>query len=101
MASRVYCYYKADQPFLRLAPFKVEILRYEPLVVLFKNVVSDAEIEVVQKLATPRVSVKRALNFLSLLLAAIIKQFCSRLLASKSDSAKRQNRRARDRIVSH
>ena len=58
MASTVYCYYKADKPFLRIAPFKVEILRFAPLVVLFKDVISDAEIEVVQKLATPRVSVK-------------------------------------------
>ncbi|KAI6214880.1 Procollagen-proline 4-dioxygenase [Aphelenchoides besseyi] len=37
--SKLYCYYKRDRPFLRIAPFKVEILRFNPLAVLFKNVV--------------------------------------------------------------
>ncbi|KAI1715402.1 2OG-Fe(II) oxygenase superfamily domain-containing protein [Ditylenchus destructor] len=57
-ASKVYCYYKRDRPFLKLAPIKVEILRYDPLVVLFRNVISDEEIAVVKMLATPRL--KRA-----------------------------------------
>ncbi|KAI6189236.1 Prolyl 4-hydroxylase alpha-related protein PH4 [Aphelenchoides besseyi] len=54
MEARTYCYYKRDRPFLKLAPFKVEIVRYEPLVVLFKEVISDPEIAVIQELATPR-----------------------------------------------
>ncbi|KAH7729639.1 Prolyl 4-hydroxylase alpha-1 subunit precursor [Aphelenchoides avenae] len=58
MASKVYCYLKRDKPFLKLAPLKVEILRFEPLVVLFKNVVSDYEVSVIKQLATPRL--KRA-----------------------------------------
>ncbi|TKR86888.1 hypothetical protein L596_011391 [Steinernema carpocapsae] len=53
-ASKVYCYLKMDRPFLKLAPIKVEILRYEPLAVLFKEVISDHEISVVQQLATPK-----------------------------------------------
>jgi prolyl 4-hydroxylase len=56
MESKVYCYYKKDRPFLKLAPFKVEILRFDPLVVLFKDVIQDSEIEVIKELATPRVS---------------------------------------------
>ncbi|KAI6171007.1 Prolyl 4-hydroxylase alpha-related protein PH4 [Aphelenchoides bicaudatus] len=54
MDSKVYCYYKNDRPFLKIAPFKVEILRYDPLVVLFKEVISDSEIAVIKELATPR-----------------------------------------------
>ncbi|KAI6227577.1 Prolyl 4-hydroxylase alpha-related protein PH4 [Aphelenchoides fujianensis] len=54
MEARTYCYYKKDRPFLKLAPFKVEIVRYEPLVVLFKDVISDPEIAVIQRLATPK-----------------------------------------------
>lgn len=55
MNSKVYCYLKRDRPFLKLAPFKVEIVRFKPLVVLFKDVISDKEIEVVKRLATPKV----------------------------------------------
>ncbi|VDM29874.1 unnamed protein product [Toxocara canis] len=53
--SKVYCYLKMDRMFLKLAPIKVEILRFDPLVVLFKQIISDYEIEIVEKLATPRV----------------------------------------------
>ncbi|OZC09697.1 prolyl 4-Hydroxylase alpha-subunit, region [Onchocerca flexuosa] len=53
--SKLYCYYKMDRPFLRLAPFKIEILRFSPLVVLFLNVISDEEVKMIQMLATPRV----------------------------------------------
>ncbi|KAF7637053.1 hypothetical protein Mgra_00003444 [Meloidogyne graminicola] len=52
--SKLYCYLKMDKPFLKLAPIKVEIVRHEPLAVLFKNVISDSEIETVKYLATPR-----------------------------------------------
>ncbi|CAG9536720.1 unnamed protein product [Cercopithifilaria johnstoni] len=52
--SKLYCYYKMDRPFLRLAPFKVEILRFNPLVVLFRDVMSDEEVTMIQMLATPR-----------------------------------------------
>lgn len=53
--SKLYCYYKMDRPFLRLAPFKVEILRFGPLAVLFRDVISDEEVTMIQMLATPRV----------------------------------------------
>ncbi|KAL3113622.1 hypothetical protein niasHT_010651 [Heterodera trifolii] len=53
-ASKLYCYFKRDKPYLKLAPHKVEIVHYEPLVVVFRNVISDAEIAVVKQLATPR-----------------------------------------------
>uniref|UniRef100_A0A915ETU9 procollagen-proline 4-dioxygenase n=1 Tax=Ditylenchus dipsaci TaxID=166011 RepID=A0A915ETU9_9BILA len=58
MASQVYCYWKKDRPFLKLAPLKAEIVRYEPLVVIFRDVLTSEEIEVIKKLATPRL--KRA-----------------------------------------
>lgn len=55
-SSKLYCYYKMDRPFLRLAPFKVEILRFSPLAVLFRDVITDDEVTLIQMLATPRVS---------------------------------------------
>ncbi|KAE9555682.1 hypothetical protein FO519_001153 [Halicephalobus sp. NKZ332] len=58
MDSQVYCYYKQDRPFLKLAPIKVEIIRFDPLAVIFHQVISDYEISVVKELATPRL--KRA-----------------------------------------
>uniref|UniRef100_A0A0K0DVC8 procollagen-proline 4-dioxygenase n=2 Tax=Strongyloides stercoralis TaxID=6248 RepID=A0A0K0DVC8_STRER len=54
--SKLYCYYKRDRPYLILAPFKVEILRFNPLAVLFKNVMNDNEISVIQDLATPKLA---------------------------------------------
>uniref|UniRef100_A0A0N5C9F1 procollagen-proline 4-dioxygenase n=1 Tax=Strongyloides papillosus TaxID=174720 RepID=A0A0N5C9F1_STREA len=56
--SKLYCYFKKDKPFLKLAPIKVEIVHFNPLAVLFKEVISDEEITVIQQLATPRL--KRA-----------------------------------------
>ncbi|OZC05614.1 hypothetical protein X798_07412 [Onchocerca flexuosa] len=52
--SRLYCYYKMDRPYLRLAPFKVEIVRQNPLVALFYDIVSDEEVRSVQMLALPK-----------------------------------------------
>lgn len=46
-----------DKPYLRLAPIKVEILRFDPLVVLFKQIISDYEIEVIKELSIPRASI--------------------------------------------
>ncbi|ETN72504.1 tetratricopeptide repeat protein [Necator americanus] len=53
-----YSLFQMDKPFLRLAPIKVEILRLDPLAVLFKEVLSDEEMEVIKKMATPKL--KRA-----------------------------------------
>ncbi|VDM61368.1 unnamed protein product [Angiostrongylus costaricensis] len=52
--KELYCYLKMDKPFLKLAPIKVEILRLEPLAVLFKEVMSDYEMEVIKAVATPK-----------------------------------------------
>lgn len=54
--SKLYCYYKMDRPFLRLSPFKVEIVRFNPLAVLFRDVVSDDEIRQIKQLATPKLA---------------------------------------------
>ncbi|RCN36364.1 tetratricopeptide repeat protein [Ancylostoma caninum] len=55
----LYCYLKMDKPFLWLAPIKVEILRLDPLAVLFKEVMSDYEMEVIKATATPKVRLFR------------------------------------------
>nr|CAD2168879.1 unnamed protein product [Meloidogyne enterolobii] len=52
--SKLYCYYKMDRPFLRLAPIKVEIIRFEPLAVIFRNIVYDEEIEIMQNISLPK-----------------------------------------------
>ncbi|WKY00172.1 hypothetical protein Q1695_014772 [Nippostrongylus brasiliensis] len=54
--SKLYCYYKRDRPFLVYAPIKVEIKRFNPLAVLFKDVISDDEIETIQELAKPKLA---------------------------------------------
>ncbi|VDK53678.1 unnamed protein product [Anisakis simplex] len=54
--SIVYCYLKMDRPFLKLAPIKIEILRFEPLVVLYRGIISDYEISVVEQLAVPKLN---------------------------------------------
>uniref|UniRef100_A0AC34GPH6 Procollagen-proline 4-dioxygenase n=1 Tax=Panagrolaimus sp. ES5 TaxID=591445 RepID=A0AC34GPH6_9BILA len=54
--SKLYCYYKMDRPYLRYAPFKIEILRFNPLAVLFKSVISDEEVETIQGLARPKLA---------------------------------------------
>uniref|UniRef100_A0A2K6VMM0 procollagen-proline 4-dioxygenase n=1 Tax=Onchocerca volvulus TaxID=6282 RepID=A0A2K6VMM0_ONCVO len=51
---RLYCYYKMDLPYLRLAPFKVEIVRQNPLAVLFYEIISDEEGQIIQMLAIPK-----------------------------------------------
>ncbi|KAK6742230.1 hypothetical protein RB195_009848 [Necator americanus] len=54
--SKLYCYYKRDRPFLVYAPIKVEIKRFNPLAVLFKDVISDEEVEMIQELAIPKLA---------------------------------------------
>lgn len=54
--SQLYSYYKRDRAFLKIAPFKVQIMRFNPLAVLFKDVISDEEVETIQWLATPKLN---------------------------------------------
>ncbi|KHJ79084.1 hypothetical protein OESDEN_21278 [Oesophagostomum dentatum] len=54
--SKLYCYLKRDRPYLVYAPIKVEIKRFNPLAVLFKEIMSDDEIEVVEKLSMPKLN---------------------------------------------
>nr|CDJ84261.1 Oxoglutarate iron-dependent oxygenase domain containing protein [Haemonchus contortus] len=54
--SKLYCYYKRDRPYLVYAPIKVEIKRFNPLAVLFKEIMSDEEIRIVEELALPRLA---------------------------------------------
>uniref|UniRef100_A0A2K6VM80 procollagen-proline 4-dioxygenase n=1 Tax=Onchocerca volvulus TaxID=6282 RepID=A0A2K6VM80_ONCVO len=51
---QLYCYYKMDHPYLRLAPFKVEIIRQNSLAVLFYDIMLDDEVRVIQLLAKPK-----------------------------------------------
>ncbi|CAI4231259.1 unnamed protein product [Auanema sp. JU1783] len=54
--SKLYCYYKRDRPFLVYAPIKIEIMRFNPLAVLFKDVITDEEIDLIQELSAPRLA---------------------------------------------
>ncbi|MFH4981824.1 hypothetical protein AB6A40_008533, partial [Gnathostoma spinigerum] len=52
--SKLYCYYKSDQAYLRLSPIKVEVMNLNPLVVIFRKIISDDEIRSLKTLAFPR-----------------------------------------------
>ncbi|VDM99299.1 unnamed protein product, partial [Onchocerca ochengi] len=52
--SRLYCYYKMDRPYLRLAPLKLEIVRQNSLIVLFHDIISDEEARIIQTLAASK-----------------------------------------------
>ncbi|WKY00171.1 hypothetical protein Q1695_014771 [Nippostrongylus brasiliensis] len=54
--SKLYCYLKRDRPYLVYAPIKVEIKRFNPLAVLFKEVMSDEEIKLIEELSIPRLA---------------------------------------------
>lgn len=53
--SKLYCYYKNDRPFLKLAPLKVEIVHWKPKMLLFRQIISDNEIETIKNLITSQV----------------------------------------------
>ncbi|VDM99496.1 unnamed protein product, partial [Onchocerca ochengi] len=63
--SRLYCYYKMDRPYLRLAPFKVEIVRQNSLIVLFYDIISDEEARIIQMLAVPKLKRCMLLNLIT------------------------------------
>uniref|UniRef100_A0A8R1TND4 procollagen-proline 4-dioxygenase n=1 Tax=Onchocerca volvulus TaxID=6282 RepID=A0A8R1TND4_ONCVO len=61
---RLYCYYKMDNPYLRLSPFKVEIVRQNPLVAIIYDILSDLETQIIQMLAVPKACLlKRSMSF--------------------------------------
>ncbi|KRZ67941.1 Prolyl 4-hydroxylase subunit alpha-2, partial [Trichinella papuae] len=51
--AKLYCYYKRNRPFLKLAPIKVEVMHWKPKIVYFRSVISDEEIAVIKQLASP------------------------------------------------
>ncbi|XP_015038825.2 prolyl 4-hydroxylase subunit alpha-2 [Drosophila pseudoobscura] len=52
--SRLHCRYNATTtPFLRLAPLRMEELSLDPYIVVYHNVLSDAEIAKVERVAEP------------------------------------------------
>lgn len=53
--SNLYCYFKTNHPFLKLAPIKVEIIHFDPLVVIFRNIISDGEIDFVKNFSLSKV----------------------------------------------
>ncbi|KRX64373.1 Prolyl 4-hydroxylase subunit alpha-2, partial [Trichinella sp. T9] len=51
--AKLYCYYKRNRPYLKLAPIKVEVMHWKPKIVYFRGVISDEEIAVIKQLASP------------------------------------------------
>lgn len=49
-------YVDNNVPFLKIAPFKMEEAYLDPYIVIYIDVMSDNEIEVVKRLAKPKVS---------------------------------------------
>lgn len=57
ITSKLTCYYENNKnPYLLLAPFKVEEAYKQPNILIFHDVISDNEIATVKRLAHPRVS---------------------------------------------
>lgn len=55
ITSQLKCVYvNHGNPFLYLAPFKVEEVHFNPGIYIFHDVISDAEIETIKRMATPR-----------------------------------------------
>lgn len=58
ITSKLVCYYETNgkNPYLLLAPFKVEEAYKKPRILIFHDVITDSEIATIKKLAHPRVS---------------------------------------------
>lgn len=55
--SKLKCkYITHNNPFLLIAPFKIEEAHHKPDLFIFHDVMSDSEIKTIKKLSTPRVS---------------------------------------------
>jgi prolyl 4-hydroxylase len=54
----LHCTYKRDHPYLKLAPIKYEVVHWKPKIVIFRQVISDNEMEQIKKIAHPKL--KRA-----------------------------------------
>ena len=53
----MYCYYNhGTHDYLKLSPYKVEIVSLDPKVELYYEMLSDMEIDTIKELATPRVN---------------------------------------------
>ncbi|XP_031337865.1 prolyl 4-hydroxylase subunit alpha-1 isoform X4 [Photinus pyralis] len=55
ITSKLKCYYtNNNNPFLLIAPFKVEEAYPNPKILIFHDVMSDSEIDTIKRMATPR-----------------------------------------------
>lgn len=64
VAAKLKCRYINNRnPYLLLAPFKTEEAYLDPKIVIFHNIMSDKEIDVLKKLAHPRVSLQFYFRF--------------------------------------
>ncbi|XP_070072895.1 prolyl 4-hydroxylase subunit alpha-1 isoform X2 [Drosophila takahashii] len=65
-STRLHCRYNSTtSPFIKLAPFRMEVLSLDPYIMLYHNVLSDFEIEKLEQMSEPfleRTTVFRAEN---------------------------------------
>lgn len=57
LVAKLKCRLKRNTPFLLLAPIKYEEASLSPYIVVFHEVMSDSEIEVIKNLAKPKVNI--------------------------------------------
>ena len=50
-------YTNGNHPFLRIGPVAMEEMFHDPWIIVFHNVLSDREIEVIKELAMPKVGI--------------------------------------------
>lgn len=63
-ASKLYCrYVDNNNPFLKLARFKLEEVYPNPYIVIYHDVIYDPEIATIKRIAQPRVSFKSEISF--------------------------------------
>lgn len=66
LQSELYCNFVASGVYSEIAPFKIEVVNLDPFIVLFHDVLSDAEIESLKKLAREQKSISNVIRMTSL-----------------------------------
>lgn len=79
ISSKLKCrYVNKGKPYLLIAPLKEEEALLDPRIVLYRQIMSDAEIDVIKSLAKPRVcKYNLFLDCTSLIPVSMCKQFMS------------------------
>lgn len=65
-STELHCNFVISNSFSKIAPFKAEVVNFDPLIVLFHDVLSDVEIQSLKKLARQQKSISNVIRMTSL-----------------------------------